>query len=371
MSSRADIKNARRIIIKLGSSVLSAHEGLIEQIATQIANLNRNQERDLLIVSSGAVALGWPLLGYSARPTQMPLLQAAASAGQGELMTRYAAALGPRGKTVAQVLLTHSDLASRRRVTNVGQALNALFAAGAIPIVNENDVVSTDEIAFSDNDQLASMVVPLIQADVLFLLSDIPGVLDERGERIATMSPHSIVGSHGGEKAAGTGRGGIASKIASARKASRAGAHVIIGPAAEPDLLQGVLERGDDIGTWFPPHPRALGARAHSIAYTLRPRGTVLINDGAAAALRNDGASLLPVGVLGVRGSFSRGDAVRVELPSGEEVGRGLTRMGTTEISRTAGKSSLELKAMTGDARAVVVHRNDLVMTRELAGPDA
>ncbi len=365
-TARESLHSARRIIVKLGSSVLSQGTGLIDDLAAQIAVFAQTK-RDVLIVSSGAVALGWPRLGYAARPTQIPQLQAAAAAGQSELMKRYADALAPYGKTAAQILLTHSDLASRRRLTNAGQALGALFDAGAIPIVNENDTVSTDEIAFSDNDQLASMVVPLIRADVLFLLSDIPGVLDGAGKRISVMREDSVVGQHDATKPAGLGRGGIHSKIRSARKAAHAGAHVIIGPAREPRLLQRVLDEGEDLGTWFPPHPNTLRARAHWIAYTLRPRGVILINEGAANALLHEGASLLPVGVLGTRGTFSRGDAVKLQLPSGHEVGRGLARLGTLEVARSAGRSSDELRTLYGELDAVVVHRSDLVLARHLS----
>ncbi len=358
--SRHALKRCRRIVVKVGSRLLATRESLINELAAQIASASGTDNRQFLIVSSGAVSLGGAALGYAQRPRQMAKLQAAAAVGQGELMRRYADAFTPYDTLVAQVLLTHSDLASRRRLGNAQQALGALFDAGVVPIVNENDTVSTDEIAFGDNDQLASMVVPLVSADLLLLLTDVPGVLDPNGERIGVMSGSSVVGDRKAKNAYGTG--GMSSKIEAAYKASRSGASVIIGPANEPDTITRVLA-GQDVGTLFQPDDNALRARQHWIAYTLRPRGVVLINEGAAEALRNHGKSLLPVGVLGVRGQFSRGDAVRLLSPDGEEVARGLSRLGVLEVSRMAGRSSAEIATQIGSMDPVVVHRDDLVLS--------
>lgn len=358
-SARDALPAARRVIVKIGSRLLATNPAMIGDIVRQVASPESDQDREFLIVSSGAIALGWARLGYTKRPTQMAKLQAAAAAGQSELMFRYVTAFAQYGKTAAQVLLTHSDLASRRRLINAQQALDALFTAGAVPIVNENDTVSTDEIAFGDNDQLASMVCSLVSADALFLLTDVTGVLDPNGERIPLMRPESMVGSR--PHANSHGSGGIASKIAAARKASHAGASVVIANAAEPDVIVRLLQ-GQDVGTLFAPTVNALRARKHWIAYTLKPRGVVLVNEGAAAALRKDNCSLLPVGVLGARGQFSPGEAVQLLTPSGEEIGRGLTRMGVVEVARVAGKSKEELTTRHGHFEAVVVHRDDLVI---------
>jgi glutamate 5-kinase len=350
----------RRLVVKLGSRVLKSDANLIASLAAQIAAVRRSAPREVLIVSSGAIALGCELLGYATRPTQIPRLQAAAAAGQGALMRRYSEAFAPHGLTPAQVLLTHSDLASRRRLTNAQNALEALFEAGAVPIVNENDTVSTDEIAFGDNDQLASMVAPLVHADLLLLLTDVAGVLDETGATIAEVTKATTL--HLTAQAPGSvGSGGMGSKVSAAHKAALAGAHVIIASAREPDLLPRVIA-GEAVGTHFSPAPSALRARKHWIAYTLKPRGDILVNEGAVRALRERNASLLPVGVIGVSGQFSRGDAVRLVGPAGE-VARGLTRLGLPEVARAAGKNSAELETSVGELDTVVVHRDDLVLT--------
>ncbi len=357
-SARSALSGARRIVVKLGSRLLATRAQLIPGISEQIANANSG--RQFLIVSSGAISLGCQKLGYNQRPKDMPRLQAAAAAGQSELMRRYGDALATHGRVSAQVLLTHSDLASRRRLTNAQQALGALFDAGAVPIVNENDTVSTDEIAFGDNDQLASMVVPLVGADLLLLLTDVAGVLTPDGERIAVMSDESTVGDLSSGNTHGSG--GMSSKISAAKKACHSGAHVVIASADEPNVIARVLA-GEDLGTLFPPPNVKLRARQHWIAYTLKPRGSVLLNEGAAAAIRAGTNSLLPVGVVGVCGQFSRGDAVRLIGPDGVELARGLARLGLSEIARMAGKSSVELQTRLGELDAVVVHKDDLVVS--------
>lgn len=355
---RQCLTSARRIVVKVGSRLLATDENLIARIAAEMGELGTKQ---FLIVSSGAVSLGCQKLGYARRPKQIPKLQAAASAGQSELMRRYADAMAAHGLTVAQVLLTYSDLASRRRLTNAQQALAALFEAGAIPIVNENDTVSTDEIGFGDNDQLASMVVPLVRAEALILLTDVDGVLDPSGKRIAIMDREATVGHLPHTNTHGTG--GMPKKIEAALKASRFGATVVIANARQPRVLASTLA-GEDVGTLFPPHGQLLRARQHWIAYTLRPRGAILVNDGAVHALTHDGGSLLPVGVIGMRGQFSRGDAVQVLTLDGREVARGLTKMGVLEVARVAGKGSRELVTQVGEADTVVIHRDDLVLVR-------
>ncbi|MEN9577320.1 MAG: Family ership [Pseudomonadota bacterium] len=357
---RSALLGARRVVIKLGSRLLATRGDLIGDMAAQIA-ANREPGRDFLVVSSGAISLGCQKLGYSPRPKDMPRLQAAAAAGQSELMRRYSEAFAAHGATVAQVLLTHSDLASRHRLNNAQQALAALFEAGAVPIVNENDTVSTDEIAFGDNDQLASMVVPLVQADLLLLLTDVSGVLGPEGERISVMASDALVGDLSTGNTHGTG--GMTSKIGAANKAARSGAHVVITSANEPNILARVLS-GEDVGTLFEPHVNKLRARQHWIAYTLKPRGSLMLNAGAVQALQEGTNSLLPVGVVGVAGQFSRGDAVLLLAPDGTEVARGLARLGLSEVARSAGKSTSDLKAQLGELDSVVVHKDDLVLTR-------
>jgi glutamate 5-kinase len=317
--------------------------------------------RSPLLVSSGATAIGLERLGFERRPTELPLLQAAASAGQSVLMRRYDEAFSAHGLTVAQVLLTHSDLSNRGRLNNARATLAALLDAGAVPIINENDVVATEELRFSDNDQLAGMVAPLVSADALILLSDVDGVLDEAGARIPLLDTLEAFQDRG-QNADRIGRGGMKSKLDSAVMARRSGALVVIANAAVPGIIGQVLA-GADVGTCIGTVAPTLRARHHWIAYTLRPRGTLLVDRGAAEALRKGGSSLLLVGVVGLRGEFRRGDSVRIVDAEGVELARGLSRLSTLEVARAAGKKGEELAAVLGGSTdGEVVHKDDLVL---------
>ncbi len=355
MSQRKSLSRARRIVVKIGSRALAADEELPRSIARDFAEL-RASERDIVLVSSGAIALGCARLGYRARPREMRRLQAAAAAGQSVLMRRYDEALAEQDITAAQVLLTHADLADRTRLNNAREAIAALLDAGAIPIVNENDTVSTEEIRFGDNDQLAAMVTPLVGAELLILLTDVDGILDAKGARIPLMTDSVQITKlpQRGEK---VGSGGVESKLDAAGKARRSGADVVIAPATRrvTDIVA-----GRDIGTLFPRMGEPLRARKHWILYTLRPKGALILDAGAVAALRGGRSSLLPVGVLGVRGEFHPGDSVRLLDQNGDEVGRGLTLLGALDVARSAGKKRDELEPMD---QAEVVHKDDLVLT--------
>jgi glutamate 5-kinase len=359
MPVREALTKARRIVVKIGSRALAENPSVQAQLAGEVATQSL-EGRTFVLVSSGAIAIGIRRLGYRRRPREIAKLQAAAAAGQSELMRNYDEVFSKHGVPTAQVLLTHADLADRERLNNARQALGELIDAGAVPIVNENDTVSTEEIRFGDNDQLAAMVTPLVGADLLILLTDVVGVLDERGERIPVMEDTSRVGSWS-SSAEGVGTGGIGSKVEAAWKAGRAGAHAVVARASQPGVLASILA-GADIGTLFPAHGSSLRARKHWIAYTLRPRGAVLLDAGAAQALRQGRSSLLPIGVLGVRGQFNPGDAVSLVGPDGEEVGRGLTRLGALDLARAAKKKRPELEQLLGSADVVVVHKDDLVV---------
>ncbi|MBX3185197.1 MAG: glutamate 5-kinase [Polyangiaceae bacterium] len=384
--ARAALAHARRVVVKVGSRALSSDPSLPAsltaqlakaralppaqraQVASQDASPRHPSERRFVLVSSGAIALGCGRLGYTQRPKEMSKLQAAAAAGQSVLMRRYEDACAEHGLIPAQVLLTHADLADRERLNNARGALSELLDAGLLPIVNENDTVSTDEIRFGDNDQLAAMVVPLVGAEVLLLLTDVSGVLDAEGQRLSELPADFQVKEQG--KPSGLGSGGIASKVDAARKASRTGAWVVIASASEPDVIPRLLA-GDDVGTLVHPKEGALRARQHWIAYTLRPRGAVVVDHGAAEVLLAGKSSLLPVGVLGVRGAFNAGDAVLVVDPNGQEVGRGLAHLGAMEVARIAGRRRSDLELLFGHSHGghggrelVVVHRDDLVLSR-------
>jgi glutamate 5-kinase len=360
--AREALTKARRVVIKIGSRTLSSERAIYDRLATGVADAHA-AKRSVVIVSSGAIALGVQKLGLPARPKEMALLQASAAAGQSVLMRLYEEAFARRGLAVAQVLLTHADLADRTRANNAREALAALLDAKVVPIINENDTVAVDEIRFGDNDMLASMVTPLVSADLLILLSDVAGLLDANGERVRVVRnvmrearPLVTVST------STVGTGGMASKVEAARRAMLAGASVVVGDAREADSISAILS-GGDVGTLFVPHPQRIQARKHWIAFTLRPRGAVLLDAGAVEAVVERGRSLLPVGVLGVRGDFGPGDAVTLVGPDAREIGRGLARLGASEVAAIAGKKGEDLAALRGDENdVVVVHRDDLVI---------
>jgi glutamate 5-kinase len=359
--SRKELAKARRVIVKIGSRALANDTEAPSELARQLGGLAK-ERRSFVLVTSGAIAIGVSRLGYKQKPKEMGKLQACAAAGQSVLMRRYEEAFGAVGLTAAQVLLTHADLADRERVNNAREALAALLEAGAVPVINENDTVATDEIKFGDNDQLAAMVTPLVCAELLILLTDVDGVLDGRGERIRTMSDSADVATLT-RKSDAPGTGGMQSKMDAARKACRSGASVVIANASMPNVVARVIA-GEDVGTLFPRSGPPLRARKHWIAYTLRPSGALLLDEGAARAVREGRSSLLPVGILGVRGQFNPGDSVCLLAPDGTEVARGLTRLGAVDAARAARKKGKELELLFGNgADLVVVHKDDLVTT--------
>ena len=359
--AREAVGKARKVVIKVGSHALSSEREIYDRLANGVAEA-QGSKRSVVMVSSGAIALGIQKLGLGGRPKEMALLQAAAAAGQSVLMRLYEEAFARRDLAVAQVLLTHADLADRTRANNAREALAALLEAKVVPIINENDTVAVDEIRFGDNDLLASMVTPLVGADLLILLSDVPGLLDAKGERVrlirnVTREARPLV--TGTTSTSGTG--GMASKVEAARRAMLAGASVVVADARDAGTVSAILS-GADVGTLFLPHPQRIQARKHWIAFTLRPRGAILLDQGAVTAVVEHGRSVLPVGVLGVRGAFGPGDAVTLVGPDGREIGRGLARLGASDAAAIAGKKSEDLAALRGDDDVVVVHRDDLVL---------
>ncbi len=349
-AARARLTKSRCVVLKVGSKSLAgdAWARLAGEIATQ-----RRANRRVVLVSSGAIALGIARLKLKTRPSDMAWLQAAAAAGQSTLMQRWEAAFEPLGITAAQVLLTHADLADRQRANNARSALSALLEAGAIPIINENDAVSFEEIKFGDNDQLASMVVPLCDADTLLLLSDVEGLLDDTGTRVPFVRDiEKDAKKFAGKSTSGVGTGGMISKLEAARRARLAGASVVIAAAREPNIVQRVMD-GLDVGTLFAASTSRISARKHWIAFTLRPRGALLLDAGAAAAVDKN-RSVLSVGVVGTRGAFNAGDSVSLVDLGGRELGRGLVQHGSADVARLAGQKP--------NGKAIeLVHRDDLV----------
>jgi glutamate 5-kinase len=353
---RARLGRSRTVVIKIGSKSLSGDAW--ERLAGEVAAV-RSSRKSVVLVSSGAIALGVQKLGLKTRPKEMAWLQAAAAAGQSVLMQRYEDAFGKLGIAVAQVLLTHADLADRARTNNARNALASLLEVGAVPIINENDAVAVEEIKFGDNDQLASMVTPLCQADALLLLSDVEGLLDADGKRVGFVrNVARDARPLAGGSTSGVGSGGMASKVEAAHRATLAGADVVIAAAREPNVVTRVLD-GEALGTVFPAVPQRLSARKHWIAYTLRPRGVLLVDRGAAEAICTQSKSLLAVGVLGVRGTFLPGDAVTVVDAAGTEIARGLARVSASDAARLAGHRREDDEEAED---VMMVHRDDLVL---------
>ena len=369
---RRQIAGARRLVVKLGSSLLtSLRDGLsravIDSWCGQLAALSE-QGRQVLLVSSGAVAEGVVRLGWPRRPADMPGLQAAAAVGQMGLIQAYETAFARHGRRTAMVLLTHEDLADRRRYLNARATLSRLLELGAIPVINENDTVATDEIRFGDNDTLAALVANLLTADLLALLTDVDG-LHERDPRLGSAGPRlgfaeaNDPGLDAGATEGGAlGRGGMATKVQAARIAARAGAHTLIADGREADVLRRILG-GEPLGTLLAATVPPLVARKRWIAGRLKPAGDLVVDAGAAQAMRERGVSLLPVGLVAVRGQFGRGELVRCVTQSGEAVAQGLVNYSSAEAAQLAGAASDRISGILGySVEPELIHRDNLVV---------
>lgn len=359
---RNGLREARRVVVKIGSRSLAGEhaEARFAAVAAQLA-AERSPGRAVVLVSSGAIAMGIERLGLGGRPKSIAKLQAAAAAGQSRLMRAWEEAFAAHGVHVAQVLLTHADLADRDRYLNARASIDALLEFGAVPVINENDTVAVEEIRFGDNDQLAAMVATLVGADLLVLLTDVEGLLDDGGHRVPVVRDDQAVEPLIRPVTDGVGTGGMASKVDAARRATRRGVPVVIADARHDGVVARIL-RGEDVGTLFLPQGAALASRKHWIAFTLKPRGAVLVDGGAAAAVALHKKSLLPAGVVGVRGDFEPGDAVRIVGPDGREIARGLARYGTRDVARLAGARTSDIEMRIGRYGGdEIVHRDDMV----------
>ena len=362
--TRSALRDTKRIVVKIGSRALCADGGRFAQVAEQLATQVK-AGRKVVLVSSGAVAVGRERLGLAERPKKVALLQAAAATGQSLLMRAYEDAFEARGIHVAQVLLTHDVVSDRDRYLHARRAIDELLKLGVVPIINENDTVSIDELRFGDNDQLAAMVCTLIGADLLVLLSDVEGVLDDRGARISLVRDVSDIERFIRPPENDVGLGGMQSKVEAARRATLHGLPVAIGPAASANFLDRLLQ-GDDVGTLLLPHGSPLPSRKHWIAYTLKPRGSIVVDAGACRALQRRNSSLLPAGVVSVTGSFKVGDAVSIVSESGLELARGLARYDAGDVRLLAGGHSHQIAERVGShAGDEIVHRDDIVLTKK------
>lgn len=368
----AALGRIRRVVVKIGSSVLANEQGLaikeLSRLAREIAEV-KETGRSVTVVSSGAIAAGRTVLG-GGRPKTIPQRQAAASVGQIRLMAEYDRAFSAEGVTVAQILLDAEDLGSRHRYLNAEHAISALHKGGVLPIVNENDTVAVDELKFGDNDNLSALVSSLVGADVLILLSDVPGLFesDPRVDSDASLIPvltkvDAKAFERAGDGAGTLGTGGMRSKLLAAKKAASAGIATVIADGRKPGTLARILDATIDEGTLVLPSADPVARRKHWIAFSMKPRGGVRCDDGATKAVRERGRSLLPSGVTAVDGRFRRGDCISLLDARGNEFARGLANYGADEASRIAGKKSGQVDSILGYALgAELVHRDDLVL---------
>ena len=367
------IKHAQRIVVKVGSSLIASREaGLrperIEQLAGDVSVVKRSG-RDVLLVSSGAIISGIRKLGLTSYPKSLPVKQAAAAVGQSRLMWAYEKAFERLDHHVAQILLTHQDVADRRRFLNARHTLTTLLRHGVIPVINENDTVSVEEIRFGDNDTLAGEVAHLIDADLLVILSDVDGVFteDPRCNASAELLPlisevtTDIVQRAGGA-ATFEGTGGMATKIQAAKHVAEYGVATLIMNGETPGLLPGVFD-GSEAGTLVLPRGRRLPSRKHWIGYTLRSKGYLILDDGAVDALVRRGKSLLPSGILEVKGDFNPGDAVTCLDRQGKECAKGLINYSSAGLDKMRALKTVDIhKSLGVQGYEEAIHRDNLVI---------
>ena len=372
------LRAARRIVVKVGSSLVTNEgrgldETAIGEWSRQLAALVRGDDgthREVIMVSSGAVAEGMKRLGWAVRPREIHELQAAAAVGQMGLAQMYETKLREHGMGSAQVLLTHADLADRERYLNARSTLVTLLGLGVVPVINENDTVVNDEIKFGDNDTLGALVANLVEADALIILTDQQGLYtaDPRKDPNAQFVHEARAGDLSLEAMAGgvgssIGSGGMITKILAAKRAAGSGASTVIAWGREPDVLLRLV-RGERIGTLLVAQTAKKQARKQWIADHLQLRGAVLVDAGAAAKLRAEGKSLLPIGMTAVEGDFSRGDVIAIRSLDGVELARGLANYASGEARLLCRKPSSEFSRLLGYmAESEMVHRDNMVLT--------
>ncbi len=365
----------RRIVVKVGSSLLvdakagRLNEAWLASLAADLAALHGGK-RDLLVVSSGAIALGRTVLKLPAGPLELEDSQAAAAVGQIALARTWTEALSRHGMTAGQILVTLGDTEERRRYLNARSTIDKLLEWRAVPVINENDTVATSEIRYGDNDRLAARVATMVSADLVVLLSDVDGLYDappgttsaaRHIPRVERITPE--IEAMAGVAGSGLSRGGMQTKIEAAKITTGAGTHMVIASGHIEHPLDAITKGARC--TWFLAAGNPVTARKKWIAGTLEPRGTLFIDAGAVAALRR-GNSLLPVGVARIEGDFARGDAVIIRGPDGAEIGRGLSAYDAEEAQKIRGRSSADIDAILGfSGRAEMIHRDNLVVGRE------
>lgn len=359
------------VVVKVGSSSLRRADGRLDRprlagLADEVAAV-RAADIPVVVVSSGAVAAGMGVLGLDDRPEDLPTLQAAAAVGQGQLAHAWQEELARHGLAAAQILLNQDDVVHRHRFLTGRTTLHRLLALGAVPVINENDAVATEELVYGDNDHLAAVVATMLHADLLLLLSDVTGLMtadpvrDPAADLVRRVDDPGAITAVVGGSSSGVGSGGMRTKVEAASVAVRAGCQAVVADARVAGIVLAAVE-GDDVGTWFVAQPRRLEARRLWIGSALRPRGTLTVDAGAVRALRERASSLLAVGVTAASGQFEPGDLVDVVDGDGETVARGLVRLGVADVRRILGRTSAEAADELGRTAGELINRDDLVV---------
>lgn len=366
------VEAARTLVVKVGTSVLSRDDDSLDddRFADLAAQLHRARQtgRKVVLVSSGAIGAGMGLLGLPKRPDDLPTLQAAASVGQAHLIRRYDDALRPHGLRAAQLLLTANDFRSRTRYLNVRNTLHALFEYNVLPIINENDTVSIQEIKFGDNDRLAALVSHLLESPLLTILSVIDGLYDgdprlptSRVIPLVDEWNESLRGLATDDKSQ-RGTGGMHTKLDAARTATAVGVNLIIAGGKNPAIVDAIL-RGEEVGTLFRARREPLPAWKRWIGFSQTPKGRIVLDEGACRAVAEQGRSLLPAGIVLVQGEFGKGDVVALDNGAGLEVGRGLVNFSAHDLRRIAGQKTDRVRDVLGPVETdEAIHRDDLVV---------
>lgn len=368
------LQAARRIVVKVGTSTLTHSTGKLninrmEMLVRQLADL-RNQNREVVLVTSGAVGVGLGRLGLTKRPATIVQRQALAAIGQGLLMQVYEKLFSEYGQTVAQILLTRSDISDRKRYLNARNTILALLNYNVIPIINENDTVATEELQIGQNDALSALVAGLIEADLLILLSDIDGLFTADPKKnkntkliplVTEITPEIL--SMAGDAGSLFGTGGMVTKLEAAKMATAAGTSMVLMNGSEPSQIQKIFD-GKPVGTVFLSSQPVVSSRKRWIAYGPQVAGELVVDSGAERALVKQGKSLLPSGIIKINGNFEEGDLVKIVNSEHRELGRGLTNYGREQLQKIIGKKCAEIETILGFKTAdEVVHRDNLVIT--------
>ncbi len=373
MNARERLREAKRVVVKVGTSTLVRTSGKpdfrrMDRLVREIADL-KNEGREMVLVSSGAIAIGMDSIGLRQKPAEIPARQALAAIGQSSLMTLYKKFFADYGQTAAQVLLTKENAARHHQYANSRNALLELLSMGAVPVINENDVVAVDEIKIGDNDTLSATVATLIDADALLILSDIDGLYtaNPQEDKTARWIPEVAEITPAIERMAGGagssfGTGGMATKIEAAKIAVNAGATFVIAPSARDDVISAVLA-GEPVGTVFSAKEAHLRQRKSWLAFGKRIAGDVVVDEGCEAAMRAHGSSLLAAGIVAVEGDFAAGTTVRVLSARQQEIARGIVNYSAAQIAKIAGRQSRDFASLIeGEIRDEVIHRDNMVL---------